>query len=61
MIKILYSGIHSAIIKILYNQNVWENGRLGMADMRRIYGGYTADGRRTYGEHTADMRRTCAC
>ena len=27
----------------VYSMLLWENGRLGMADMRRIYGGHTAD------------------
>ena len=35
-----------------------ENGRLGMADIWRTYGGYTADGRRTYGGHTENKRRS---
>ena len=49
----------------------WENGRLGMTEIRRIYGGhmadirrthggYMADGRRTHGEHTANIQRTYA-
>ena len=45
---------------------LYKFGRLGMADIRRTYGGhmvdirltygrYMADGRQTYGEHTAIM------
>ena len=33
-----------------------QNGRLGMADMRRIYGGYTADIRQICGGYMADIR-----
>ena len=29
--------------------NIWHIGRLGMADIRRIYGGHTADIRLIYG------------
>ena len=35
----------------------WENGRLGMADIRRTYSGYTADIRQPYGEHMPNMRQ----
>ena len=35
-----------------------ENGRLGMADIRRTYDEYIADIRRIYGEWSADIRRT---
>ena len=38
--------------------NIRENGRLGMADIRRTFGEYTADIWRIYGVHTADVRRT---
>ena len=33
-------------------QFIWQMGRLGMADIRRIYGEH----QRTYGAHTADIR-----
>ena len=50
------------MIIVSYKIINWENGRLGMADirpdMRRTYGVHTADGRRTYGGHTANIRRT---
>ena len=36
-----------------------ENGRLGMADMRWIYGRHTADIRQICGEYTADGRQIC--
>ena len=35
----------------------WEDWRLGIANIRRTYGGYMADGRRTYGKHTTNMRQ----
>ena len=44
-----------------YSFFFWQIGKLDVADMRRIYGGYsyTADIviRLTYGGHTADIRR----
>ena len=33
-----------------------QNGRLGMADMRRIYGGHTADIQQICGGYMADIR-----
>ena len=38
--------------------NTGHNGRLGMADIVRIYGGHMANIRQTYGEHTANGRLT---
>ena len=35
-----------------------DSGRLGMADIRRTYGEYTADIWRIYSGHTANIRRT---
>ena len=39
-------------------QSIWQIGRLGIADIRRIYGRHTADIRLICGWHTADMRLT---
>ena len=36
---------------------IWHNGILGMADIRRTYGEYSADIWRIYDGHTANIRR----
>ena len=59
-VKII-SVIFRPIIRIklaIFRINFKHIGRLGMADIRRIYGGHTVDVRRTYGRSTADRRLT---
>ena len=49
-----YLSLNSPHVFLLLK--TWQNGRLGMADMRRIYDGHTADIRQICGGYMADLR-----